>query len=68
MRIDCDVLRRPLMELSGTRIPTCLGKFRNTSLVANRASYLTSESGKNIIIRCNDLLNYANFLPEQVIS
>lgn len=71
MRIDCDVLRRPLMELNGTRIPLCHVKFENKEiapLVTKNVLFPVSARNKTIMRRCSDLLNFANSLPEQSIS
>lgn len=80
LRIDSDVLRRPLMELSGTRMPSCPLKFgKDTDLrtsgekaalmrVTNHSSLSVSADNNTIVGRCHELLAFADSLPEQVIS
>ena len=78
LQIDCDVLRRPLVDLSGTRIPSCPLKF-GTNLGNNSgeenadSSYVSvstgrSSSSSSLANRCHELLVFADALPEQAIS
>ena len=77
IRIDCDVLRRPLMEISGTKIPSCplkIGKDlrkngeRGAIQVTADDSSLTVPTRSNTIVdRCRELLLFTKSVPEQVI-
>ena len=77
--IDCDVLKRPLLELSGIRVPSCPLKFgidrhnpwEKTALQENSDDNCSPSrfGGINTIIdRCHELLAFADTLPEQSIS
>jgi hypothetical protein len=78
LQIDCDVLRRPLMDLSGTRIPSCPLKFgkdlgnNSGEEMTDYSSYypvsVSTGSSSTIANRCHELLAFANSLPEQAIS
>jgi hypothetical protein len=95
MRIDCDILRRPLMELSGTIISCCpllldvkkkrggsvvVGDDEETTSISSQAEEVanpslpvtqplsTRISENNIVIRCNELLDFVETLPEQSLS
>lgn len=78
LRIDSDVLRRPLMELSGTKIPPCALKFkkgfRRSKIKAVEPEFLDvsfspyTESKGALVGRCLELLSFADSLPEQAIS
>ena len=76
IRIDYDVLRRPLMELSGTRIPPCPLKFgkdlqktkENAEMQMINAPSTPSFGGSTTIVnRCRELLAFSDSLPEQDI-
>jgi len=72
LRIDCDILRRPLMELSSMGTPSCTmkdakdGAGRET-MPASVVSNSVENASKNIVSRCNELLTFMDSLPEQVI-
>ena len=79
IRIDCDILRRPLMELSVTRMPPCPLEFIKNigycgdetvvSLAVTSNSSVSAHAGsKTIITRCNELLTFVDSLSEQAIS
>lgn len=72
LKINSDVLRRPLMELSGTRIQACPLKFRRDLSRVEKLSCDLSLSVRDkddaISHRCCELLSFADSLPEQVIS
>lgn len=77
LRIDSDILRRPLMELGGTRIPSCPLKFgidlrrrgNEIALLVNEDSSLAESTNTSTLAnRCRELLAFANALPEQAIS
>lgn len=78
LRIDCDVLRRPLVDLSGTRIPSCplkfgmdLGNNSGEEKADSSPDYYVSVStgrSSSIANRCHELLAFADALPEQAIS
>ena len=76
IRIDADVLRRPLMEISGTRIQPCPLKFgkvlrknneQTTLQMDNTNSSPSFVGSKTIVNRCHELLAFIDSLPEQVI-
>eukprot|EP00531_Pseudo-nitzschia_arenysensis_P006930 CAMPEP_0116138906 /NCGR_PEP_ID=MMETSP0329-20121206/13023_1 /TAXON_ID=697910 /ORGANISM="Pseudo-nitzschia arenysensis, Strain B593" /LENGTH=458 /DNA_ID=CAMNT_0003633903 /DNA_START=119 /DNA_END=1495 /DNA_ORIENTATION=- len=79
LRIDSDVLRRPLIELSGTKIPPCPLKFKRgfrrnkvkavePEMVGVSLSLSSKSKGGALGDRCLELLSYADSLPEQAIS
>jgi len=69
LKIDSDVLRRPLMELSGTKIPPFPLKFKrkSPSLVMDVSPCLSIGNRSTIGNRCHELLAFAGSLPEQAI-
>ena len=73
VKIDSDVLRRPLMELSGTKIQACPLKFRRDlsgagEISGNSLSLSAGDKRGVISHRCRELLVFADSLPEQAIS
>ena len=79
IKINADVLRRPLMELSGTKISRCPLKFNrdfpnSNEKTVKRASHdfslSVSEGDRRTTIgnRCHELLTFADSLPEQALS
>ncbi len=67
LKIDSDVLRRSLMELSGMKIPPCPLKFKrkSPSLVMDVSTCLSTGNKSTIGNRCHELLAFADSLPEQ---
>ena len=75
IKINSDVLRRPLLDLSGTKIPPCPLKFKRDSFGAERQSrdlsisLCAGEKTTTVIgNRCHELLAFTDALPEQAIS
>ena len=71
VKIDSDVLRRPLIELSGTKIQACPLKFRRDLSGVGEISgnsIAVGDKGGVFSHRCRELLVFADSLPEQAIS
>lgn len=74
LKIDCDVLRRPLLELSSIGIPPCPLKMTSECLVTAAKEIKTaaerevSKSDNSVLaIRCRELMAFIGTLPEQSI-
>ena len=82
LKIDSDVLKRPLMELSGTKIQPCPLKFNrdyfdtssekivemvSRDFAISVVSVGDKASTTTIGNRCRELLTFAESLPEQAI-
>lgn len=67
LKIDSDVLRRPLVELSGTKIPPCPLKFKKAPLLVLDVTPSRTGNRSTMGNRCHELLAFADSLPEQAI-
>jgi hypothetical protein len=69
--IDCDVLWRPLLQLSGRGIPRCplrnlcynTNKVRQSEVI--QQSSLSKQQESDLALRCQELMAYIETLPEQ---
>lgn len=77
LQIDCDTLWRPLLELSGTGIPSCPLNIRSTSNSPSASMISDSfapgmepscdRDDSLVAVRCRELLSFVELLPEQKI-
>jgi hypothetical protein len=74
LEIDCDVLRRPLLELSGTGIAPCPLR-RNSECLVNSSKEIRTPAQREVsksddcvlAFRCRELMEFIDTLPEQSI-
>ena len=68
--IDCDILWRPLLELSGRRIPPCplkrpLDKSNTSSQSSTAITMTPPQVNSKLALKCQKLMEYIELLPEQ---
>jgi hypothetical protein len=67
LRIDCDILWRPLLELSGNGIPLCPININQGSKTRRDASIQDGGEKSILASRCHELLTFVDSLPEQTL-
>ena len=73
LSLDCDVLRRPLLSLSGRGIPR-MPELKNLRQPSSLPTYNRANSIENLCVNsrmsraCEDLLRFVDTLPEQKIN